>query len=220
MEQWNCLPQELEYLSRRDPLLGDAIRRIGLPQRQLVPGLFPGLVFSVINQQISMKAAETIWKRFGSRFGEITPQNLAAATPQEIQALGITMRKAQNLHDIAGRIVRGELDLDRLAQLDDYALCKELSSLPGIGVWTAEMLMIFCMGRPDIVSYGDLAILRGMRMLYGRKVIDRAAFDRYCRRYSPYGTTASLYLWAIACGALPELRDPAVPKQKGAKKAP
>ena len=200
MEQWNCLPQELEYLSRRDPLLGDAIRRIGLPQRQLVPGLFPGLVFSVINQQISMKAAETIWKRFGSRFGEITPQNLAAATPQEIQALGITMRKAQNLHDIAGRIVRGELDLDRLTQLDDDALCKELSSLPGIGVWTAEMLMIFSLERRNVLSWGDLGIRRGIMMLHGLDSLTKEEFRRYRELYSPCCTTASFYLWEISMG--------------------
>ena len=76
------------------------------------------------------------------------------------------------------------------------------------------MLMIFCLRRPDIVSYGDLAILRGMRMLYRRRTIDRRTFDRCRRRYSPYGTTASLYLWAVAGGALPELTDPGT-KQKG-----
>ena len=137
-----------------------------------------------------------------------------------LQSLGMTYRKAEYILDFAEKVHSGAFDLEKLYSMDDEDVKASLCSLRGIGPWTAEMLMIFCMGRPDIVSYGDLAILRGMRMLYGRKVIDRAAFDRYCRRYSPYGTTASLYLWAIACGALPELRDPAVPKQKGAKKAP
>ena len=76
------------------------------------------------------------------------------------------------------------------------------------------MIMTFCMQRPNIVSFGDLAILRGMRMLYRHKKIDRAKFEKYRKRYSPYGTVASLYLWAIAGGALPELTDPAQKKVK------
>ena len=80
--------------------------------------------------------------------------------------------------------------------------------------WTAEMVMIFCMQRPDIVSYGDLAIHRGMRMLYRHRSIDRKKFTKYARRYSPHGTVASLYLWAIAGGAIPDLRDCAPPKKK------
>ena len=200
MTLWTCLPQELDHLSRQDPLLGEAIRRIGLPQRELVPGLFPGLVFAVLNQQISMKAAQTIWNRFLERFGEITPQALAASTPQEIQKLGITMRKAQNLHNIACRIAAGQLDLERLEALDDQALVRELSALPGIGVWTAEMLMIFSMGRRDILSWGDLGIRRGIMMLHGLESLSREEFEGYRRLYSPCGTTASFYLWEISLG--------------------
>ena len=88
-------------------------------------------------------------------------------------------------------------------------VCRILSSLDGVGVWTAEMLMTFSMQRPDIVSFGDLAIQRGMRMLYRHRAITRPLFDKYRRRYSPCGTVASLYLWAIAGGALPGVTDPA-----------
>ena len=97
--------------------------------------------------------------------------------------------------------------------MTDEQVIRELSSLKGIGVWTAEMIMTFCMQRPDVVSYGDLAIIRGMRMLYRHREIDKEKFIRYRKRYSPYGTVASLYLWAIAGGAIPELTDPA-PKRK------
>ena len=76
-------------------------------------------------------------------------------------------------------------------------------------MWTAEMLLIFSLQRPDVVSFGDLAIQRGMRMLYRHRKITRQLFEKYRRRYSPYGTTASLYLWALAGGALPDLTDPA-----------
>ena len=98
--------------------------------------------------------------------------------------------------------------------MTDEEVIKELSSLKGIGVWTAEMLLLFCMQRPDIVSFGDLAIIRGMRMLYRHREIDRKKFDRYRKRYSPYGSVASLYLWAISAGAIPQLTDPAPKKKK------
>ncbi|HOS18674.1 MAG TPA: DNA-3-methyladenine glycosylase 2 family protein, partial [Clostridia bacterium] len=104
-------------------------------------------------------------------------------------------------------------DVEALRDMPDQEVIQRLSALSGIGVWTAEMLMIFCMQRPDIVSYGDLAIHRGMRMLYHHRGIDRNLFEKYARRYSPYGTVASLYLWAIAGGAIPEMCDYA-PKKK------
>ena len=96
-----------------------------------------------------------------------------------------------------------------MAALEDAEVCRRLSALRGIGVWTAEMLLLFSLQRPDILSYDDLAIRRGLRMLYRHKEMPRERFERYRRRFSPYGSLASLYLWAIAGGALPQLDDPA-----------
>ena len=86
---------------------------------------------------------------------------------------------------------------------------RQLARLPGVGVWTAEMLMTFSLQRPDVISYGDLAIQRGLRMLYRHRRVDRKLFDKYRRRYAPHATVASLYLWAVAGGAVPGLTDPA-----------
>ena len=86
---------------------------------------------------------------------------------------------------------------------------RKVDYMRGIGVWTAEMLLLFSLQRPDILSYDDLAIRRGLRMLYRHKEMPRERFERYRRRFSPYGSLASLYLWAIAGGALPQLDDPA-----------
>ena len=94
---------------------------------------------------------------------------------------------------------------------------QELSALDGIGIWTAEMLMLFSMQRPDILSFGDLAILRGMRMLYHHRKITRELFEKYRRRYSPYGSVASLYLWAIAGGAIEGMEDYAPKKKKSVR---
>lgn len=116
--------------------------------------------------------------------------------------------------DFTEKVREGSFDISALDHMTDEQVIQELSSLKGIGVWTAEMIMTFCMQRPDAVSYGDLAIIRGMRMLYRHKEIDKAKFERYRKRYSPYGTVASLYLWAIAGSAIPELTDPAPARKK------
>lgn len=91
----------------------------------------------------------------------------------------------------------GEFDVDAMAHMADAEAVAALSALPGIGEWTAEMLLLFCLGRPDVLSFGDLAIHRGMRMVYHHRKVTRAMFERYRRRYSPYGSVASLYLWAV-----------------------
>ena len=92
-----------------------------------------------------------------------------------------------------------------------------LTSLKGIGVWTAEMILLFCLQRADIFSFDDLGIQRGLRMVYHHRAIDRKLFEKYRRRYSPYGSVASLYLWAVAGGAIPEMKDYAPAKKLSRK---
>ncbi|NLL41725.1 MAG: DNA-3-methyladenine glycosylase 2 family protein [Firmicutes bacterium] len=204
---------EVEYLKSKDKRLGDAIDRIGTIKREVYPELYPTLVKSIVGQQISTKAQMTVWARMTERFQPFTPNVLAQAAVKELQGCGISMRKATYIHAMTQAIEAGEVNLDALQTLSDEEVCQELTKLKGVGVWTAEMMLIFSLQRPDIVSYGDLAIQRGMRMLYRHKQITPDLFRKYRKRYAPYGTVASLYLWAIAGGAIPELTDPA-PKQK------
>jgi DNA-3-methyladenine glycosylase II len=189
---------ELEHLRKRDKKLGAAIDEIGLIERNVTPDLFTALVASVASQQISAKAAETVWSRMEGRFGAITPHAVASATPEEIQQCGMSLRKAGYIKGIGEAVTGGLLNLDRLPGLPDDEIIRELSALNGVGVWTAEMLLIFSMERPDVVSWGDLAIRRGMMTLYGKEKINRVQFERYRKRYSPYGSVASLYLWEIS----------------------
>jgi DNA-3-methyladenine glycosylase II len=189
---------ELEHLRKRDKKLGAAIDEIGLIERNVTPDLFTALIASVASQQISAKAAETVWSRMEGRFGTITPRTIASATAEEIQQCGMPLRKAGYIKGIGEAVTGGLLDLDRLPGLPDDEVIRELSALNGVGIWTAEMLLIFSMERPDVVSWGDLAIRRGMMALYKKEKIDREQFDRYRKRYSPYGSVASLYLWEIS----------------------
>ena len=199
--------KEIEYLKSKDKRLGDAIDAIGHIYREVDTDLFSSVVHHIVGQQISSAALKTVWARLAGKFGAVNAETVCAASREEIQACGITFRKADYIKDFAGKVQRGEFDIDALRDMPDVEVAARLSALKGIGVWTAEMLMIFCLQRPDIVSYGDLAIQRSMRMLYHHRKIDRKLFDKYALRYSPYGTVASLYLWAIASGAIPEMRD-------------
>ncbi|MDR3326623.1 MAG: hypothetical protein LBT04_00555 [Prevotellaceae bacterium] len=124
----------------------------------------------------------------------------------ELQKFGMTFRKAEYIKDFACKVLSGEFDIESLPDKSDDELIARLSALKGIGVWTAEMIMTFCMQRPDIFSFGDLAIHRGLRMLYHHKNVDKKLFEKYRRRYSPYGTVASLYIWAIAAEPFPKCR--------------
>ena len=213
---FDCSEAALNHLCGHDAALGAVIRALGPIHRAVVPDLFEALVNSIVGQQIATKAQQTIWKRMKDALGHITPALVDAMTREALQAFGISYRKTDYIKRAAARILNGELDLDGLALLEDAEICRRLTQLDGVGVWTAEMLMLFSMQRPDVLSYGDLALHRGLRMLYRHRQITQTLFDKYRRRYSPYGSVASLYLWAVAGGAIPSLTDPAPEKAKKA----
>ena len=198
---------ELAYLRRKDKRLAAVIDRIGPVERTADPDLFSAVVHHIIGQQISMKAQATIWQRMQDALGAVSAETILAAGVPELQSLGMTFRKAEYITDFAEKVHTGAFDLDAVAHMGDADAIRALSSLKGIGVWTAEMILLFCLQRPDIFSYDDLAIQRGLRMVYHHRAIDRRLFEKYRRRYSPYGSVASLYLWAVSGGAIPELKD-------------
>ena len=208
---------EINYLKSKDRVLGVAIDKIGHINREVDIDLFSSVVHHIIGQQISTTAQATIWKRINEALDEITAENICATDINKLQRFGMTFKKAEYIKDFADRVQSGEFNIEELNDKSDEEVIAELSALKGIGVWTAEMIMIFCMQRPDVMSYGDLAIHRGLRMLYHHRNVDKIKFEKYRRRYSPYGTVASLYLWAIAGGAIYEMKDYA-PRRKSTQK--
>lgn len=190
--------EEVTYLKNVDGLLGDAIERIGKIDRVIIPDLFPALIFAIIGQQISLKAARTIWARMQERFINITPEMIAGLSIEEIQGCGMQTTKAKYIKGVAQTIFNGEFDLQSLYEMPDKEAIKKLSSLSGIGVWTAEMLLLNSMERKDIISYGDIAIRRGIMKLYGLNELTKEQFSVYKNRYSPFGSVASIYLWRIS----------------------
>lgn len=190
--------KEVDYLGKKDKKLGAAIERIGYIERETNPDIFAAMVDSIISQQISSKAAATVLERLGDLLGDITAEKIASTDAGQIQKCGMTTKKAGYIKGLAEKVLSGEMDLGELRSLPDDAVIKRLVTIDGIGVWTAEMLLLFSLGRPDVVSYGDLAIRRGMMNLYNLKDLPKTRFDYYRRRYSPYGSVASLYLWKLA----------------------
>ena len=199
--------RELSYLRQKDKRLGSVMDRIGHIDRAVDPDLFSSVVHHIIGQQISTKAQATIWQRIHDTLDSINAETILKAGVPALQALGMTFRKAEYITDFAEKVHTGAFDLNAVERMNDEDAIRALSSLKGIGVWTAEMILLFCLQRPDIFSYDDLAIRRGLRMVYHHREIDRERFERYRRRFSPYGSVASLYLWAVAGGAIPEMQD-------------
>lgn len=196
---------EIDYLKRRDKKLGAAIDRIGLIQREITPDPLTALISSIVSQQISKKAAETVWNRLSILLDvqtmasqNMTLERIAQVSLSEIKACGMSERKAGYIKGIAEAALSGVVDFQKLHTLTDQEIITQLSSLHGVGVWTAEMLLIFSLNRLDVLSFKDLAICRGMMNLYGLKELPKERFERYRKRYTPYGSVASLYLWALS----------------------
>lgn len=205
--------KEIDYLRSRDPRMAEVIDKIGVVRRRVIPDVFAALVHSIVGQQISTKAHESIWRKVEERVGEVSPKNILAISPELLQSVGISFRKIEYIRDAARRFESGEFDVLSFDSMSDEQVIEKLTQLKGVGVWSAEMLMLFSMRRQDVLSFGDLAILRGLRMIYHHRRIDRRLFEKYRRRFSPCNSVASLYLWAVAGGAIEGMKDYA-PKQK------
>lgn len=207
--------RELDHLRKRDKRLARVIDRVGPVRREVDPDLFSAVVHHIVGQQISTKALATVWGRFRGSLGTVNAVTVLGAGEEGLRALGLSGRKASYILDFSERVDEGSFDLDAVRAMDDADAVAALSSLKGVGVWTAEMILLFCLQRPDVFSYGDLAIHRGLRMVYRHREVGPERFERYRRRFSPYGSVASLYLWAVAGGAVTELSDPAVSVARG-----
>lgn len=197
MEFFQYGQEEINYLKSKDKKLARKIDEIGLIKRSVNPDLFSNIIYSIISQQISTKAADTIKERFINTFKTINPENLYYADINLIQKQGLSFRKAEYIKAIARDVYKKELDLNGLYSLTDEEVIEELVKLKGIGQWTAQMLMIFSMQRMNVISYLDLGIRRGIMTLYGHKELTKERFDVYRKRYNPYASVASLYLWEI-----------------------
>lgn len=187
-------------LAIADPQLGRVISDVGSLSRLAYPDPFMALVWAITGQQISSKAQAAIMERMIGKFGQLLPVKITAESLEALRACGLSERKANYIKNLAREFASGNISAEDLKSLDDESIIKRLSQLPGIGIWTVEMLLIFAFQRPNVLSFGDLAIKRGMAILYGHEKVTREIFAAHYMTYSPWATTASLYLWEVASG--------------------
>jgi DNA-3-methyladenine glycosylase II len=162
------------------------------------PDPYEALARAIVGQQLSTKAAASIWEKLQRVFGGKTPApaELLAADESAVQGAGLSRAKVRFLRDLASRVEQGELDLERLPELADEDVVAALLEVHGIGRWTAEMFLIFHLGRPDVLSTGDLGIRRAVQAAYDLEELPAPAeLERIAEPWRPHRTQACLYLW-------------------------
>lgn len=190
--------KEKDYLKSKDKILGAYIDKIGTIKRETDPDIFYSLVHCITGQQISTKAHVSIWKRMNEGLIKITPDMIIKAGVDKIKAFGISYKKAGYIFELAMKVKNKELDLDKLYDKPTDIIIKELTAQRGIGIWSAEMVLLFCLQRGDVLSYKDLGIQRGIKILYGVDIVKKEFFEELKEKWTPYLSVASLYLWEAA----------------------
>jgi DNA-3-methyladenine glycosylase II len=191
-------------LREADPVMARLIEEHATLVRRDLKGERPGdaygaLLRSIVGQQLSTKAASTIYGRMIDIFGghAPTPPQLLAADPEEIRAAGLSRPKIAYLRDLAQHVEDGTLELDRLDELPDEEVSAQLTAIKGLGQWTADMFLMFHLRRPDVLPVGDQGIRRAVQVEYRmRKLPDPKRLERVARPWRPHRTLACLFLWS------------------------
>jgi DNA-3-methyladenine glycosylase II len=193
----------LEHLRRADPVLRKLIEEVGEPRparRGDRSDHYGALVRSIVGQQLSTKAARSIYGRLTDRFGgrAPTPEEVLADDPEELRAAaGLSHAKVSFLRSLAEHVVEGELELEKLDARSDEDIAAELIAVKGIGQWSVDMFLMFQLERPDVLPVGDLGIRRAVERLYGLDGLPGPTeIERIATSWRPYRTLACRYLWA------------------------
>jgi DNA-3-methyladenine glycosylase II len=202
-----------KQLAASDATMAALIERLGkidiatrLRRRSEEPpaGAYGALLRAIVGQQLSTKAARTIYGRVLELFdgGTPSPEQLLEAEEADLRAAGLSGRKVEYIRDLASHVIEGELELDRLEQLADEQVIEEIVAVRGLGVWTAEMFLIFHLERPDVLSGGDLGIRKAVQVEYGLEEMPTPArVLEIGEPWRPHRSLASLYLWESLANA-------------------
>ena len=190
----------LNHFKKNDPLLYSFVLRTKISktiEKENPKNYFVKLCQEIIGQQLSGRVAEVIFGRFKKLYkGEIVPKKVIETPHEVLRGVGMSNAKAKYVKSLAAEIIGGGLDLDRLDELTDDEVKDHLLRVKGIGPWTAEMFLIFTLGRPDIFSHGDLGLKKGIKKVYGlKKDPSRRTVEKIIKKWSPYKSFASLILW-------------------------
>ncbi len=203
-------PTPHRVLAAADPVLAELIARFGElsfeHRRRGRPrtDAYGTLVRSIVGQQVSARAAAAIYGRVLGRFGDRspTPAELLAIEPRELRAAGLSGRKVEYLRDLATKVENGELELDRLDTLSDEAVIAEITAVRGLGLWSAQMFLMFHLERPDVLPTGDAGIRRAVQSAYELDHLpDAQELERIAEPWRPHRTIACIYLWESLAAA-------------------
>lgn len=192
--------KSLESLSLQDPIMKGLIVKYGevTPKGNYMESagiLFVDLARSIAGQQLSVKAASTIWERIKEFLNEeITPVKLLAARDEDLRQAGLSRQKIKYIKNLAQAVKDGTVQLDKMKDLADEEVIAQMTTVKGIGRWTAEMFLIFSLARPDVFSFGDVGLYNAMIKLYGEP-LTKIKQEEIVERWKPYRTYASLLLW-------------------------
>jgi DNA-3-methyladenine glycosylase II len=187
----------LAHLRQSDPVLGGIIDRVGPCRISYTEPVFGSLVRSIVYQQLSGKAAGTIFGRLAAATGEpIRPDAILALDLDQLRALGISKQKAAYIRDLADKTASGEVVFEQFAELADDEVLERLVRVKGIGTWTVQMFLMFALRRPNVLPTGDLGIRNAIQKAYGLEAPPTAArIEEIGSKWKPYCSVASWYLW-------------------------
>ena len=192
----------IKHFENIDPVMAKVVAAAFAGERPITLGkpiapekYFRELAGSVVSQQLSTKAAATIWQRFEELAGKVTPERIVELDVEHMRRTGVSRQKAGYLQAMAQAIIAGEVNLAGIPDMDDMAVIAELTKLKGIGPWTAEMFLMFALKRPDVFSYLDLGLVRAFELVYEKAGITRADMEPTVEKWAPYRTYAAMALW-------------------------
>jgi DNA-3-methyladenine glycosylase II len=187
--------ERVKYLSEMDTTLSKLIKTVGSVKVSLKKDYYETLVKQIIGQQLSLKAANTITGRVEKIWQNLDPYLLNDINDEEIRSTGVSRPKINYIRNLTQKYLSKEVDFSNLHILDEKEVIKVLTTVKGIGQWTAEMFLIFSLGRLDVLSYGDVSIQNAIRWLYQIEKDDPLNLDIFYEKWKPYNTIVSLYLW-------------------------
>lgn len=207
----NELAEALELLRQTDPdCIGHMLETAGPPPLRARTPSLSGLAWIIVSQQVSTASARAIYARVEQKFGDLEHRHLLAASDEDLRACGLSSPKMRTLRNIASAIDEGSLDLAALHRLDAEAAREHMTAVKGIGPWTADIYLLFCLGHPDVWPAGDLALQEGVRIaLRMRARPDAAKLEKVSKRWRPYRAAAARLIWAYYGKVLEQRREAA-----------
>lgn len=190
-------PAAREHLAKADPIMGAVIEKYGVIEYELATDYLSALLSNIVGQQLSGRVADVIWGRLEALLGgEVTAEKALRMGDEALRGAGLSRNKAAYIKNIARAVAEGSLTLDKFDSMTDETIMLQLTAIKGIGKWTAEMFLIFSLGRMDVFSQGDGGLARAVNNLYASGM-ELAAKERLrvTEAWKPYRSIASLYLW-------------------------